>query len=86
MSDLSTKEKRKLEAYFEMGGGYYSNFSNNTLAAFIADPLDLELYSEKYNQGSGSKANRIRAIWELEPNHLVGKLITETIEMMTMNA
>jgi len=80
MSDLSTKEKRKLEAFFEMSSGYYLDFSNNTLETFIADRLDLELYSDKYHQGSGSKANRIRAIWDLEPNHLVGKLFRETIE------
>jgi len=80
MSDLSTKEKRKLEAYFEMGSGYYLDFSNNTLEAFIAEILDIEIYSEKYNKGSGSKANRIRAMWDLEPNSVVGKLIKETIE------
>jgi hypothetical protein len=80
MSDLSTREKKKLEAYFEMGGGYYLDFSNNSLEAFIAETLDIELYSEKYNQGSGSKANRVRAIWDLEPNHVVSKLIKETIE------
>lgn len=80
MSDLSAKEKRRLEAFFEMSSGYYLDFSNNTLELFIADTLGLELYSEKYHQGSGSKANRIRAIWDLEPNHVVGKLIRETIE------
>lgn len=80
MSDLSTKDKRELEAIFRMGGGFYLEFSNDSLNYFISETVDLELYSEKYNLKSGSKANRIRAIWATEPNHLVGKLIRETIE------
>ena len=80
MSDLSTKEKRKLEAFFEMGGGYYLDFSNRTITDFVADTIDVDFYSDRYNQGSGSKANRVRAIWDLESNHVVGKLIRETIE------
>lgn len=80
MSDLTTKERRKLETYFEMGGGYFLDFSNNSLAQFIAESVNIELYSDKYEIGSGSKANRMRAIWDLEPNQLVGKLIKDIIE------
>lgn len=80
MSDLTTKERRKLETYFEMDGGYFLDFSNNSLAQFIAETVDIELYSDKYEIGSGSKANRMRAIWDLEPNQLVGKLIKDIIE------
>ena len=80
MSDLTTKERRKLETYFEMGGGYFLDFSNNSLAQFIEESVDIELYSDKYEIGSGSKANRMRAIWDLEPNQLVGKLIKDIIE------
>jgi predicted nucleotide-binding protein len=80
MSDLTTKERRKLETFFEMGGGYFLDFSNNSLAQFIAESVDIELYSDKYEIGTGSKANRMRAIWDLEPNQLVGKLIREIIE------
>jgi len=80
MSDLTTKERRKLETFFEMSGGYFLDFSNNSLAQFIAESVDIELYSDKYKIGSGSKANRMRAIWDLESNQLVGKLIREIIE------
>jgi predicted nucleotide-binding protein len=73
-------DKRKLEVFFEMSGGYYLDYSNNSLEAFIADIINIALYDEKYHYGSGSKANRIRAIWDLESNHVVGKLIRETIE------
>jgi predicted nucleotide-binding protein len=80
MSDLTTKERRKLETYFEMGDGYFLDFSNNSLAQFVAESVDIELYSDKYEIVSGSKANRIRAIWDLETNQLVGKLIKDIIE------
>tara|TARA_R110000737_G_scaffold309794_1_gene318247 strand:- start:3208 stop:4149 length:942 start_codon:yes stop_codon:yes gene_type:complete len=80
MSDLTTKERRKLETFFEMGGGYFLDFSNNSLEQFISESVDIELYSDKYEIGSGSKANRMRAIWDLESNQLVGKLIREIIE------
>jgi predicted nucleotide-binding protein len=80
MSDLTTKERRKLETYFEMGGGYFLDFTNNSLAQFIAESVDIELYSDKYEIGSGSKGNRMRAIWDLESNQLVGKLIRDIIE------
>jgi predicted nucleotide-binding protein len=80
MSDLTTKERRKLENYFEMGGGYFLDFSNNSLAQFVAESVDIELYSDKYEIVSGSKANRMRAIWDLEANRLVGKLIRDIIE------
>ncbi len=63
-----------------MASGYFLDFSNSSLEKFVADSVDIELYSEKYDLGSGSKANRMRAIWDLEPNHLVGKLIREIIE------
>ena len=80
MSDLTAKECRKLETYFEMGSGYFLDFSNNSLQQFISESVDIELYSDKYEIGSGSKANRMRAIWHLESNQLVGKLIREIIE------
>jgi hypothetical protein len=80
MSDLTSKERKKLEIYFEMGGGYLLDFSNNSLSQFISESVDIELYADKYENGSGSKANRMRAIWDLEINQLVGKLIKDIIE------
>lgn len=80
MSDLTAKERRKLETYFEMSGGYLLDFSNNTLAQLVDESVGIELYSDKYEIGSGSKANRMRAIWDLEANQLVAKLISDIIE------
>ena len=80
MSDLTRREKLKLEKFFEMEGGYVLDFSNRTLSNFIFDTINLELYSDKFQDFGDSKANRIRAIWSKENNFIVGKLILETLE------
>lgn len=80
MSNLSSLEKIKLEKFFEMGGGYILDFSNRTFQEFIMDNFNVDIYDTKYDYGSGSKANRLRAFWSKEPNHLVGKLISDLLE------
>jgi len=80
MSDLTFIEKTKLEKLFQMGGGYVLDFSNRTLAGFLAESTGRDIYDAKYNYGSGSKANRLRAFWMQEPDYLVGKLINDLLE------
>lgn len=77
MSDLTNMEKRKLERAFGMDSGYVLDFSNRTFEDFILDCLGIEIYDEKYDYASGSKANRLRALWNLESNYNVGKLLDE---------
>jgi hypothetical protein len=79
MSDLTRREKLKLEKLFEMGGGYVLDFSNRTLSDFVFETLDIDLYSDKYSDRGDSKANRLRTIWQKENNYSVGKL---TLEML----
>jgi len=80
MSDLSSKEKLILEKFLGMGTGYVLNFSNRTFEEFILENTGISIYDEKYNYASGSKANRLRALWDKETNYLVGKLINAVIE------
>lgn len=80
MSDLTFIEKTKLEKLFQMGGGYVLDFSNRTLAEFVAESTGRDIYDAKYEYASGSKANRLRAFWTQEPNHLVGRLINDLLE------
>lgn len=80
MSDLTFLEKTKLEKQFQMGGGYVLDFSNRTIAEFVVESTGRDIYDAKYLYGSGSKANRLRAFWIQEPNHLVGKLIADLLE------
>ena len=80
MSDLPFTEKRRLEKQLGMGGGYVLDFSNRTLTEFVADSTGRNIYDARYDNASGSKANRLRAFWSREPNHLVGKLITDLLK------
>jgi hypothetical protein len=80
MADLTFIEKTKLQRQFQMAGGYVLDFSNRTLAEFVADSTGRDIYNAKYDYASGSKANRLRAFWIQEPNHIVGKLITDLLE------
>lgn len=60
MSDLTNIEKRKFETLFGMGSGYVLDFSNRTFDEFVIDSTGFSIFEEKYNSGSGSKANRLR--------------------------
>lgn len=75
MSDLSKMEKRKLERTLRMGDGYILNFSNKTFDEFMNETLGIEIYDEKYYGHSGSKASRMRAFWDLEPNYRVAQML-----------
>ena len=80
MANLNFREKQRLEKMFEMGGGYVLDFSNRTFAEFVADSTGRDIYDDKYDHASGSKANRLRAFWEREPDFLVGKLVQDLLE------
>lgn len=80
MSDLTSIEKIKLEKLFEMDGGYVLDFSNASFREFISESVTIDIYDEKYDYRSGSKANRLRAFWKKEANSVVGNLLTDLLE------
>lgn len=83
MADLSFIEKRNLEQLFQMEGGYVLSFSNRTFRDFIIDSVERDIDSSQYqSDDSNSKAKRLRRFWALEPNHIVGKLTTDLIDMV----
>lgn len=73
-------EKKKLERILGMASGYVLDFSNRTFEEFVYDCTGKEIYDEKYNLNSGSKANRMRAFWEIESNYVVGKLLGDIFD------
>lgn len=80
MSDLETIDKQILEKLFQMGGGFVLKFSDRTMAEFFDDDLSINIYDEKYNYASGSKANRMRGFWKVADNKTVGRSILKLIE------
>lgn len=80
MSDLTYIEKSKFEKLFGMSSGYVLDFINRTFSEFVLDSTGKDIYSSRYEYASGSKANRLRAFWNQEPNHVVGKLMSDLLE------
>ena len=80
MSDLTFIEKTRLEQQLQMEGGYVLDFSNRRFADFVAESTGRDINDEKYLHMSGSKANRLRAFWKNEPNHLVGRLLSDLLD------
>jgi hypothetical protein len=80
MSSLSTNEKQVLEKLFQMGDGYVLNFSDRTVAEFFRNDVNAEIYDPKYNYASGSKANRMRGLWQVAGDALVGRSIEKLID------
>ena len=80
MSNLTSLEKRKLEQFLGMETGYVLNFSNRSFAEFVRDSTGHDIYDSRYDYGSGSKANRLRAFWQKEDNGVVGKLISDILD------
>jgi hypothetical protein len=80
MSKITFPEKTRFEKLCEMKGGYVLDFNNSTFQEFVADNVGKDIFHERYNKASGSKANRLRAFWIEEPNHRVGKLLSELLD------
>ncbi len=75
MAELSIIEKTKLEKFLRMPTGYVIDFSDRTFQEFIADTVGIDIFDQKYNYASGSKANRLRSFFKQEPDYVVGKLL-----------
>lgn len=80
MSTLKTIEKTQLEQLFGMASGYVLDFSNRTFQVFIYENAGVDIYADMYAFNGDSKAKRLRAFWEREPDHVVGKVLAELID------
>ncbi|MFA5778493.1 MAG: TIGR02391 family protein [Candidatus Paceibacterota bacterium] len=80
MANLTTIEKQILEKLFQMNGGYVLNFSDRTMGEFFRDDVGIDIYTQKYNYASGSKANRLRGLWLKTDDKSAGKIILKLIE------
>jgi len=80
MSSLNTKDKRVLEKFLQMDSGYVLDFNNRTFGEFVVDAVDVEIHSARYTTHGTSKANKLRAFWDIEDDHIVGRLLTALID------
>jgi hypothetical protein len=82
MSDLTFAEKQKFEQLLGMASGYVLDFSNRTFAEFVKDSSGRDIYDDRYNNASGSKAHRLRMFWQKEDNRMVGKLMSDMLDYL----
>ncbi|HDR9217442.1 TPA: abortive infection family protein [Burkholderia vietnamiensis] len=80
MSSLTSRDRRCLEPFLNMGGGYVLNFSDRTMGEFFQEQVGLNIDGENYRFKGTSKANRMRAFWELESDHTVARALVALIE------
>lgn len=74
MSNIEVRTKLLLEELFNMQSGYVMDLSSNYFSDLIYDVTHINIYDEKYNFRSGSKANRLRSFWNVESNQSVAKV------------
>ena len=80
MADLSYMEKERLERCLGMGGGWVLDFVDRTFREFVLDSVGLDIEDARYHYATGSKANRLRAFWKKEPNHVAGQLVSDLLD------
>lgn len=81
MSSLKAVEKKLFEDLFGMASGYVLDFSNNTFSELFRETVAKDIYSQKYAFNGNSKAKRLRAFLELEPDIVVGKVLSEILDI-----
>ena len=75
MANLSYQEKATLEELFEMSSGYVLDFSNSSFARFVGEIVNIDVYNGPGYEDYASKANKLRQIWNDEPDAVAGTLI-----------
>ena len=63
-----------------MSGGSVLNFSNRTFEEFFREVVGIQIYDLRYNRGSGSKAYRTRAFWDLATEKQLRLFFTGLLE------
>ena len=79
MSNLSDIDRRYLEKLLGMDGGYVLDYTDPRYGAFF-ERYGVTIHSAKYQVYGTSKAKKMRAFWELEPDALVSKVLQAILE------
>lgn len=80
MSSLTAAEKIYFEDVLDMSGGFVLNFSNATFDSFFISH-GVEIYDDdKYSINGQSKARRLRAFWEQDPDEIVARVLSELLD------
>ena len=80
MSSLTSADKRCLEVVFGMDGGYVLDFSDQGFEEFF-DSYGVEIHGSPYQDHGTSKAKKMRAFWNKEPDDLVGRVLSDLLDV-----
>ncbi|MBL4788355.1 MAG: hypothetical protein JKY60_04690 [Kordiimonadaceae bacterium] len=82
MASLSATEKKYLgEILFPKDAlGYVLDFTDPTYSEFFHQ-FNVDINSQRYRTYGDSKAKRLRAFWEQDPDNLVGKVLNEMLDL-----
>ncbi len=78
MSSLTDTEKRYFEKLFGMETGYVLDYADATFGQFFND-FGVDIHGQKYQVNGSSKAKKMRAFWQLEPDEIVGPVLAELL-------
>jgi hypothetical protein len=78
LSSLTDIDKRYLEKLLGMSSGYVLDYSDATYGEFFSRHK-INIHGTKYQTFGSSKAKKMRAFWEQEPDVLVGKVLSEML-------
>ena len=84
MSTLTEVDKRYLEKILGMEGGYLLDYNDMTFGQFF-NRHRIDIHGTKYQTYGTSKAKKMRAFWESEPDALVGKVLSEMLDVYETN-
>lgn len=84
MSSLTVTDRAYLEKFLDMSGGYPhrypgEKFSDNSFGAFF-QRHSIDIHSPKYQIHGTSKANKLRAFWDIENDSVVGKVMSGMVD------
>jgi len=79
MSSLTVIDKRYLEKFLMMDGGYVLNYSDNSLGTFFTRQ-SIDIHGPKYQTYGTSKAKKLRAFWDNENDAVVSKVLSAMID------
>lgn len=84
MSSLKDTEKRYLEKTLEMGSGWVLDYNDMSFGQLF-NRYGVDIHGLKYQAYGTSKAKKMRAFWEVEPDVLVGKVLSEMLDVYEAN-
>ena len=84
MSSMTAPAKAYFKRIFGMESGYVLDFTNATFDQYFQD-YNIDIYSERYGEYGNSKANRMRAFWQLDSDEIVGNVLSELLDLYETN-